>query len=350
MTSLHCGIIGCGVIAPSHIESYRHLPDVTVTWACDIVQAKASALARQYQIPHVTPDCAEMLADPELDAVSVCTDHGSHAAIVIAALEAGKHVLCEKALTINRSSLDAMLQVQARHPELVFAGVFQHRYEAVPRLLKELLERGAFGTVSNLSLQSNCWRGPDYYRHDAWRGTWAHEGGALLINQAIHFIDLFQWLGGGIASLCARCDDLCHQGVIETEDAAAAAVRFKNGALGTVVATSSSAEDWRHLLTVSGTEGYAELCNDELIHYHFTKPEIKAEVERRLQADRTEKAIHAGKTYYGGGHPAQIQDFVAAIREHRPPFVTAATAREAVDVVLACYESSRSGSWVTLPE
>jgi len=349
MKTIKCGIIGCGVIAPSHIESYQNMPGAEVIWACDIVKQKAVDTAAKYHIPRVATDFMELLADPDLDAVSICTDHSSHAAIAIAALEAGKHVLCEKALTISLTSLEAMEKVHAAHPGLVFAGVFQHRHEQLTQMLRELVERKAFGTISCFNLNSNCWRSNDYYRQDQWRGTWKYEGGSLLINQAIHFIDLYQWIGGGVAELCARCENLTHQGVIETEDTAAAAVRFKSGALGAISATSSSVEDWRHVLTISGNEGFVELHNDELVYYKFTRPEIQEEVKTRIQACKDEKQLQVGKQYYGEGHPAQIKDFVEAIREKRDPYVPAAAARDAVRIVLACYESSQKGGWVKLP-
>lgn len=348
MKTINCGVIGCGVIAPSHIESYQHLEQVKVAWVCDLVAEKAETMAKKYGIAKVTTDFTVMLNDPELDCVSVCTDHGSHAAIVSAALDAGKHVICEKALGISPACLDTMAAAHSRHPELVFAGVFQHRFEKVNRYLKEMIERNVFGVVSTINLNTNCLRTNEYYRQDAWRGTWKQEGGSLLINQAIHFIDLFQWIAGGIEMLSARCENLNHHGVIETEDAAAIAVKFKRGMLGVISATASSVEEWRHVLTISGSEGYIELVNNEPTHFKFSRPEVQEEVSARLQACREEKLINAGKQYYGEGHPAQIADFVSAIRERRQPYVPAESAKDTVKVVLACYESSRSGQWVKL--
>ena len=133
------GIIGCGVIAPCHIGSYLKLPEVRVVHLCDKVPAKAEKLAKEYGIGKVSQDYKELLADPEVDAVSICTDHASHSQIAVDALNAGKHVICEKSLASSKEKLDAMLEAARRHPGLVFSGVFQHRF---PRQQSVLLKYG----------------------------------------------------------------------------------------------------------------------------------------------------------------------------------------------------------------
>lgn len=348
MKVINCGIIGSGVIAPSHIESYMKQDKVKVTWLCDLDLSKARKVAAKYDIVNVTTDFTVMLNDPDLDCVSVCTDHGSHARIVCAALEAGKHVICEKALGISLACLEGMIDAHRRRPELIFAGVFQHRFEKVNRYVKELIERGVFGVISILNLNVNCLRTNEYYRQDAWRGTWKQEGGALLINQAIHFVDLLQWISGGIAEVSACCSNLTHHGVIEAEDTAAVAVKFKRGMVGVISATSSSVEEWRQIITISGSDGYIEMMNNEPVHFKFSRPEIQAEVEARFNACREEKLIASSKDYYGEGHPGQIADFIDSIRAGHAPFVPAESAQDAVKIVLACYESDRTGQWVKI--
>ena len=349
MNTIKCGIIGCGVIAPSHIESYQNLPGAEVSAVCDLVEKKAMSMAERYRIATTCTDYRKMLDNPEIEAVSVCTDHASHARIVVDALNAGKHVICEKALGISPRDLDAMAAAHRQHPELVFAGVFQHRFEKLNRYVKGLIDRGAFGTLSAMTLNSWLLRTNDYYRQDAWRGTWADEGGSLLINQAIHYIDLLNWFSGGVEALCAKCENLAHQGIIETEDAAAVTLKFRHGHVGVICATSSSVEEWRHVITISGSKGHLEMCNDEISYFKFQDKAMHDEVANHLQQCREEKLIESNKDYYGQGHPAQIKDFIDAIREKRQPYVSAELARQTVDIVLACYESSRTGKWVKLP-
>lgn len=348
MNKIKCGIIGCGVIAPSHIESYINLDNVEVTRVCDLVSEKASAIAKRYNIHQADTDYRLILNDPEIDCVSVCTDHGSHAEIVIAALNCGKHVLCEKALGVRPKCLDDIVAAHRQHPELACGGIFQHRFEKTNRYVKSLIEAGAFGTITNINLNVTTLRTDAYYNADQWRGTWAEEGGSLLINQAIHFIDLINWLSGGISELYAKCENMTHQASIETEDAAAIILKFRKGMLGTVTATSSSVEPWRQLISISGTHGYVEMLNNEVIYHRFEPSELNDEVSRKLQACHDEKTIASNKDYYGEGHPAQIKDFIKAIRENRQPFVSAESASSTVEIVLGCYESSKTGQWVTL--
>ena len=348
MKSIKCGIIGCGVIAPSHVESFKNLPGVELLWACDLVESKAAALAGRHGIPKVCSDYRVVVNDPEVDCVSVCTDHGSHAMIVCDALDHGKHVICEKALGATPRCLELMGQAHRRNPGLVFAGIFQHRFELQTRHLKKLIDTGAFGTLTTINLNCSLLRTNEYYRQDAWRGTRAGEGGSLLINQAIHYVDLINWLSGGVESLCARCDNLTHHGVIETEDSAAIIMKFRKGMVGGITATSSSIEPWRHLITISGTDGYVEFLNDNIRYYKFSSEEVTKELAGLLSLERGHEEGVTGKVYYGEGHPAQIKDFVEAIREGRKPFVPAESACSTVELIHACYDSARNGCWVSM--
>jgi UDP-N-acetyl-2-amino-2-deoxyglucuronate dehydrogenase len=348
MKKIKCGIIGCGVIAPSHIESYINLDNVEVTRVCDLISEKASAIAERYNIPQIDTDYHVMLNDPEIDCVSVCTDHGSHAEIVIEALNRGKHVICEKSLGISLQCLESMVAAHQKHPELAFGGIFQHRFEKTNRYIKSLIDDGSFGTLTNINLNVTTLRTDSYYNTDQWRGTWAEEGGSLLINQAIHFIDLVNWFSGGVSELYASCENMTHQETIETEDSAAIILKFRNGMLGTVTATSSSVEPWRQVVSISGTHGYVEILNNEVIYHRFAPSELHDEVARKLQECKEEKTIESNKDYYGEGHPAQIKDFISAIRENRQPFVAAASASSTVEIVLGCYKSSKTGKWVKL--
>jgi predicted dehydrogenase len=348
MSQIVCGIIGCGVIAPTHVQSYQRLDNVQVAWACDLQEARARKVAEQFKVPRVTTDYREVLADPAVTCVSICTDHASHAPLAAAALAAGKHVLCEKSLAASKAGLDEMFAAHRQHPRPLFAGVFQHRYDPINRTLKALVEEGAFGTLLTSGMQMRCLRTKAYYDSDAWRGTWGQEGGAVLINQAIHYIDLLVWLNGGVAALSGAYANLTHQDCMETEDTATAALRFKSGALGTLEATCSSHLGWEPTLSFHGTEGSLDLRHDQILKISFQDKAREQEVGDRIRNARAHEGVAAGKTYYGTGHPAQIADFVDAIRQGRAPFVPATAARHTVEVVLGIYESHRQGKWVNL--
>ncbi len=346
MKGVKIGIIGCGCIAPTHIRAFQCIPDVEVVWACDLQAERAKELSEQFDIRQITTDYHEVINDADLDCVTVCTDHGSHAGIVVDALSAGRHVLCEKALASTRAGLDAIATAQKHHADLICAGVFQHRFDAVSRYLKRLIDKGVFGEILTASLEMRCLRTADYYDRDAWRGTWAGEGGSVLINQAIHYIDILAWIMGGVASVSGAFANITHKGNIETEDTASAALRFKSGVLGSMTATSGSHSAWEASFAMSGTVGYLELCNNNPIRVDFEDNEKSELIITELAAANEEPEMVLGKSYYGCGHRGLIADFVAAVREGREPFVSATDARHAVDIVLGIYESHRTGGWV----
>jgi len=344
---IRVGVIGCGVIAPTHVESFGRLDGVELAWACDTRLERAAQLAQRYGIERVTADVNEVYADASVDAVAICTDHASHAELVVGAFEAGKHVLCEKALGATDGDLDRMLTSHAKHPECRFGGVFQHRFDGRNRYLKQQIDAGTFGKMLTTSVQLRCYREASYYEDD-WHGTWEKEGGSVLINQAIHFVDLAQWLTGGVASVAAHYTNRDHEGTIETEDALTASVGYVDGSLGSIEATSASNLNWEHSLAVHGTEGAVELRNGRAMKVAFAADETAERVSAELKATQEAPSVGAGKSYYGTGHTAQVADFVDAVREGREPFVTGEMAAETVRVVLAAYESYRTGRRVEL--
>jgi len=345
---LNIGIIGCGVIAPTHIQSFRKSGNATVTWACDLQKDRAQKRATEFDIPNSTDDYHDLLDDPACDGVAICTDHGSHAPLVVAALAAGKHVLCEKALAVDTAGLDAVCEA-ARSSSPVCAGVLQHRFDPRYQALKSLLEGGDLGVPLTCTLNMNCLRSDNYYTGDSWRGTWEKEGGSVLINQAIHFIDIVLWINGGIQSVAGTWKNRTHQGVIETEDCAAATVEYGNGALGSFVATSSStATPWLPVITVATTRATIELHGTQVTRVEAATTAEKKHIDTTFTKAENPRRLSAAKEYYGEGHPANVRDFLDAVVTGRPPQVTAYEARRPVDVVLALYQSHREQRTINL--
>lgn len=336
-------VIGCGVISELHLHCFAHNPDAEVVAVCDLVPERAEAAARD-RAPGArwTTDASAIFAASDVDAVSICTDHASHAALACAALAAGKHVLCEKSLARTSRDLAKMLAAAEARPDLVASGVFQHRFEPVPRAVRELLADGAFGRLLTATGSLHCFRGDDYFRKDAWRGTKAGEGGSVLINQAIHYFDLLLWIAGGAESVRAFSANLGHEGVIETEDTICVALRFAGGALGSFVATSASERKWASELAFHGTRGSVVLRNDAVAEVSASTPEAEAGIRRKLdEAVEAAASVFArGKTYYGPGHQAQIDDFIRAVRTSSRPFVTFADAAATDAFVFSAYASA----------
>lgn len=337
-------VIGCGVIGPLHLTCYAAVRGVEIASVCDLREDRAREAAGRFGAAKWTTRAAEVFADPEVDAVSICTDHASHAALACAALAAGKHVLCEKSLARTSSDLRKMLAAAAAHPELVAAGVFQHRFEPVPNAVRKLVSDGALGRLLLATGALACHRSNEYYRGDAWRGTIRWEGGSALINQAIHYFDLLLWMAGGADGAAAFSANIAHRGVIETEDTIGIAVRLRCGAVGTFAATTGAAQDWSNSLRFIGTKGTVELRGDKLFAIDFPGDDraaarVRTAIEKAVAAAE-KAAAHKGKEYYGTGHMAQIADFVRAVRTGTRPFVTFADAAETDALVFEAYKSA----------
>lgn len=348
MNNIKVGIIGCGVIAPCHIEAYRLLPGVEVAAVCDIVKNKAETMAARYGVPRIFTDYRNMLECGDIDAVSVCTDHGSHAGISLDALAAGKHVICEKALAANRRDLKSMVEAESRYKNLIFSGVFQHRFESWYNYLRDIINEGVFGRMLTINLNVLCWRGADYYAADAWRGTWSREGGAILINQAIHFIDLLGWMSGGIESVSGSYANLTHP-EIECEDIASASITYKNSAVGALTATSSSPLEWEPVLSFNGTAGSLDLCNSDIRRICFKDKTLEERIRNEYaEIKQNDRELTLAKAYYGNGHPRQLANFISAIRGEEPLRVPVHSAAHAVDIVLSVYESHNLGKRIKL--
>jgi len=346
---IRSAIIGCGVIAPSHADGYAKADEVEITWACDIVKEKAEKLAGKFKIPKVSTDFREVLADPELNCISICTDHASHSMIAVEAFKRGKHVICEKALSSTHQGLENMMDAHRKHKDLVFSGIFQNRYNKVYQLARKLISENTLGTLLKADLHVHCIRTDAYYEADEWRGTWAKEGGSLMINQAIHFVDILGWITGGVKYVSGTYANLTHQNSIETEDTAVAFLRFSNGALGTISATSSSLLNWDQSIYLNGTKGSLELRDGKILRIELEKKELADAISSDIQKINDEaKVAGPGKTYYGPSHSCQIADFIDSIRSGKEPFITGESARHAVDIVLGIYESHRDKKWVKI--
>lgn len=341
MKKVRVAVVGCGVIAPLHIECYQALEHVEVVWLCDLKLDKAKALADKFNVANITACAEDVFNSPDVDAVSICTDHASHADLAISALRQGKDVLCEKALAQNKANLERMLAAANLYPDRIFSGVFQHRFDPINRELHAILSEQRLGTLLTAGIQLRCFRSNQYYQDDAWRGTWEHEGGSLLINQAIHYVDQLLWLTGGMDKIVGMISNITHQGVIETEDTAAAVLKLKCGAIGTIEATSSSNLNWESTLSFHGTEGALEIRDDKVAKLTFKDKALEASIQARLDEAISPKGAELGKTYYGSGHLPQIADFIDAVRNRRPPFISAESAAETVETVFAIYEASR---------
>ncbi len=350
---LRFGIIGCGVIGPTHAEAISSLPDAHLVAVADIDEEKAQKLARKFNAKAYN-DAQAMLDNEELDVVDVCTPSGMHGEHACQVMRAGKHVIVEKPMEITRERIEEMLRVQHETGRKL-AVISQHRFDEAAMQVRTLVEQQAFGRLVLGNAAIPWWRAQKYYDSGAWRGTWALDGGGILMNQSIHSIDVLQWLMGPVKTIYAYTDTLVHS--METEDVAAAVLRFASGALGTISATTGAYPGVTTRIEICGDRGSAVIENDRLGFLHLTSQDeeevgayggnpskYKIAPEEKKGGTANDPAALAAST-----HAMQIADMIRAIREDRAPVVDGNAARRPVEIILGVYESARTHREVTLP-
>jgi UDP-N-acetyl-2-amino-2-deoxyglucuronate dehydrogenase len=351
MEKLRFGLVGCGVIGPLHAEAITSLPDAQLAAVTDIVAERAEKLASQYGARAYT-DMNVMLAREKLDVVTICTPSGMHGEHACCAMCAGCHVIVEKPMEIRLDAIDKMLHVQ-KEQGVKLAVISQHRFDPSSQKLRALIDEGAFGRLVMGNALIPWWRSQTYYDSGAWRGTWELDGGGVLMNQSIHTIDLLQWMMGPVKSISAYTDTLAHR--METEDASVAVLRFANGALGTIAATTAAYPGLGTRLEVFGDKGSAVIEADELSFLHLARDEKEAvgaygaNVSTSKAREEASSVASNPSAQAATSHALQIADMIRAIREDGTPLVDGHAARKPVEIILGINESSRTGKEIILP-
>lgn len=306
MKTRHAAIIGCGAIHTCHVDALRHVPGVVLRAIVDIDSAKGSRLAADYGC-HFYQDYREMLLDDAIDVVHICTPHYLHKPMILAALAAGKQVFCEKPVVMNPLEANEIQAAATRHQRRV--GVcYQNRLNPTSLAIQRCITDGTLGSLRAIKAVLTWSRSGDYYAASPWRGSFATEGGSLLINQAIHTLDLMQWFGEGVKSLKGVVDSAWLADEIETEDSAMVILRFHNGARGLFYASNSHISDSPLLLELEFERGMLRLTDNVL--WLFSD-----DTRTQLASDAAPDGI--GKSYWGIGHRLAILHFYQALRKVR---------------------------------
>ncbi|MBU0609779.1 MAG: Gfo/Idh/MocA family oxidoreductase [Armatimonadetes bacterium] len=328
------GIVGCGVIAPTHAGAVSASGTANLVACCDIVPERAKAFAEKYGL-RAYDSMDAMLKDDEVRAVSICTPSGLHAEGCITAAAAGRHVLCEKPLDINLCAIDAAIKACA-DANVKLSGVFQRRTTPQSKKVRDAVKSGKLGKLVLGDAYQKYFRSHEYYASGAWRATWALDGGGALMNQGVHGIDLLLFLMGDVKRLSAYARRLVRN--IEVEDTAVAIVEFVNGAVGVIEGTTSVTPGYDCQIEISGDKGTIVLNSDRISKWDIPGDEDQAESETggpNTASDPT--ALTAT------GHTAHVIDLCGAIKEDREPEIPGREARRAVEVIKAIYKSSRQG-------
>lgn len=346
---IRVGIIGCGKIAVNHVKALRSMDGVDVVAVADVDAARAAAFASTYGVPYAYPSAEETLAGG-LHAVTICTPHPAHEAGVLAAARSGAHVLCEKPIALSLAEADRMIAATAR-AGVRFGVLFQRRCWPAAIRIRDAIDDGRLGPPISGGVVARFNRDAAYYA-EPWRGTWATEGGGVLMTQAIHHIDLLQWFMGPATRVTGRYATLAHADFVEVEDTVSAIVEFASGALATVQAGTSFNPGLGAQVWVSDARGRTASVMEFPEGVGFTDvwtvpgEEEYARVYRLGgDFDIPLAEIHRHLVPY---HALQIEDFIEAVRGCREPAVTGREAVKSLEIVQAIYESSRTGRAVEL--
>ncbi len=346
MTSkkLRFGIIGPGTIAHVHCRAIRQAANAEVVAVYGRNLERAQAFAAQYELA-AYHDLDAFLSRSDLDAVTIASASGAHLEAGLAAARHGKHILCEKPLEITSRRAEDLIVACARNG--VRLGVlFQARFDDSTRIARRAIARGRLGRVLFASCQMRWYRSQEYYDSGEWRGSWSLDGGGCLMNQGIHSIDLLLHLVGDAVSVAAFQGPTTHER-IEIEDNLAAVVRFQNGAIGTIEASTSCAPGFPRRIDISGEKGTIGIEGDSIVRWEFVSPE--PEDEGILEASRVGIGGAADPTAIGDkGHCLACEDFIESVRENRRPLVDGLEGKRSVDFVCAVYESMRTRNIVQL--
>lgn len=331
------------MIGHFHAKAITAMTGGTLHSVFDLRQEAAEKLASEYGGTAYS-DMAEFLADEELEIVTVGTPSGAHLEPSLAALNAGKHVICEKPLEITLERIDQLTAAAEANGKTI-AAVLNRRFHPGMDAFKKASDEGRFGTLTNASAYVKWYRDQAYYDSAGWRGTWALDGGGALMNQSIHTVDSLLYLAGPVKSVQANTACLAHER-IEVEDIVVAIVEFESGARGVIECSTCTWSKDGHPARVqlSGTEGSVFLADEafEIWDFMEEKPE-DAEIQATLMKGQ-EAGLGANDpsaiNFYQ--HQRNFEEVVNAIAEGREPTTSASEARKPVALITAIYESAQN--------
>lgn len=330
---LKFALLGCGRIAKRHSEILGHgqIDKANLVAVCDIVEEKAKKIGEQFGVPYFT-DMNEMLAQTDIDVVSVLTESGYHAKHVNEIAKHGMHIVVEKPMALTLDDADSMIKACDEEGVKLFV-VKQNRFNVPVIKAREALEAGRFGKLVLGTVRVRWCRPQAYYDQDSWRGTWGLDGG-VLTNQASHHVDLLEWMMGEVESVHAMSTTALAD--IEAEDTAIVNLRFRNGALGIIEATTAvRPKDLEGSLSILGETGTVEIGGfavNQMKVWNFTE-------EQEGDAEVMEKYSVNPPNVYGFGHQAYYEHVVDSITNNKKHLVDGLQGRKSLELINAIYES-----------
>lgn len=340
---LKFALVGCGRIAHRHAEllGKDQINGAKLAAVCDIVPEKSKAFGQKFGVPYFT-NMHEMMSTQNIDVVVVLTPSGDHAEHVIALSKYGKHIVVEKPMALTLSDADRMISAANENGIKLFV-VKQNRYNVPVKKMREELEAQRFGKLIMGTIRVRWCRDQKYYDQDSWRGTWAKDGG-VFTNQASHHVDLLQWMMGDVESVFAKTNTYLVN--TETEDTGIALIKFKNGALGVIEATTAvRPKDLEGSITVLGSTGTVEIAGfavNEIRHWNFSNPTDH-------DKDVVEKYSVNPPNVYGFGHKAYYEHVIDCVTNNKEPDVSGDEGKKSLQLIQAIYESAEQNKEIFFP-
>ncbi len=344
---MNYALIGCGRIATNHIKAALN-NKLNIVAVCDVLpEAMENLLAKHglekdASIKRYT-DYKQMLSENDITLVSIATESGIHAEIALHCIDCGVHCIIEKPMAMNMADAEEIIR-RSEAKGVKVSACHQNRFNVAIQALRGALEAGRFGTISHGSIHVRWNRNKGYYDQAPWRGTWAQDGGCLM-NQCIHGIDLLRWMMGDEVDEVYGVTQQKFHDYLECEDIGMAVVKFKNGAVGTIEGTTNvypkNLEETLYMFGETGTVKIGGTSTNNIDVWDFAD---------ESEADAQNKGLQeVTSNVYGNGHTSLFADVIGAIEHDRKPYVDAVAGRNALEMILAIYQSAATGMPVKLP-
>lgn len=330
------GIIGCGMIANIHAQAIQKMDNAELYGVYDPFEESAQAFARKYKC-NVYKSLEDMYEDKNIHIINICTPSSTHAELAIDAAKAGKHVVVEKPLAITAEDAQAVVAIQ-KQTGVKICVISQLRFSFGVQTLRNAISEGKFGDIILGSLSMRYFRSEEYYKNSAWRGRWATDGGGALMNQGIHGLDLLCYLCGPVVSVRSFYKTLKHD--IEVEDTLCAILEFKNGAIGTLEASTAIKPGNPRRIEIGGTEGSATLIEDTITEWQIDEAKPECDENWQLGTANDPQALDVK------GHILQFENLIASIEGHEELLVDAKAGCNTVELIVGIYESARTGETI----
>jgi len=339
---LNIGIIGCGTISAVHAKALKKSKNGEIVSAYSRNKENLTKITNEFSIDGYT-ELDEFLDDPNINAVSICTPSGTHLDYAEKAAEAGKHVIIEKPIEVSLERAKKIIEV-CKSNNVRLAVIYQNRFIDDVVKMKQTIEEGKLGKIFMADAYIKWYRSQEYYNSAEWRGTLELDGGGVLINQAIHTIDLLLWLAGDVEHIYAKVGTFTHSD-IEGEDNAVATLKFANGALGVIEGSTSVVPAFKRKIEIHGENGTAVLEGDSF---------KLLRTEEELSQDKVETKNSGGSNPLAGfsvePHKLQFEQIINAIINNEKTVVSGEDSLKSLGVVKAIYESSEQNKTIKLKD